>query len=878
MPRGIIRSRKILFFSFAFFILWAYPAIAQLTTGYRPVEKPGIHGVRVNPGALAPNRRKWFLPQNLYYEYQWKGWEYSNYARDEYQRYVNVLLEGTRFYNLFGDYINRGWKIYDWTETSPLRLGSALLKGTRYGSWFSNLVISTASHGQFHTALTVSDAIRTTLTPLTFSKPTFNGLQWDFLTDKYAVTLLGSRLNAPGYRALNEVSGASTLENTSRLLGARGVAQVGDFAKIGATWVNVSHTTSELSLGDNSLKGVLTGPQNVGNVERVIIRISDDSPESVESGATLFVDQVVIDGELHPEIVPLVRGGIRRGGVLEVSGTDVIELIYDVRNDFSPTEQVATFREAQKLEFELVVSNDYLIEVTSNLQTNSRGEQVFLPVTQAKGEINDGSNQRFVRFAYNLPTAAEVIGLDLELVNLQNLALRAEYVLNRRFGRFPNQNYRKLPAIGETAEAAYITASYERYPWFAYGEAFTMDADYSTTAFIGDPGGIIDYSSQTQNLFEFVDDNDDQDRFADWQRFNQSQGSAVSGSVGRDILVFPGLDENNDFISDFNQNLNSKPDYSEPFLRYNVDPPEFLFGMDMNNNTIIDRFEDDRLADYPYERDHRGYNVYGGLKITESIQTTIGRLSERQLSSARKSRGFYALINVEKSFPGLDISLFEHAKFVKDNIPEDRIIWQDPIGSVDFTDPLDNQDTFVNSAFLQARYNRVENLNIIAKVKYEVFKQQDNNDELKRNRSFFGLINKADYKIPLGAKLTIWPKWKSLYQRETPTLRSLAKINELTETLFCIGSFSVLPTMWVDFGLEFSTFANLAKRPLEASPTYLEDFRSMVYSAMLTNVSAYQGYRLTMNAGFLFESQFLEEETQRESIIFVRIYAATGEG
>ena len=300
----------------------------------------------------------------------------------------------------------------------PLRQGSALLKGTRFGRWFDSLVISSASHGQFHTSLTVGDAIRTTLTPLTFSKPTFNGLQWDFLADKYALTLLGSRLNAPGFTALNEAGGASAIENTTRLLGARGVAQVGDFAKLGLTWVNVSNTSSELSLGDNSLKGLLTGPQNTGNVERVIIRIADDSPESEETGASFFVDQVIIDGELHPEIVPLVRGGVRREGILEVSGSDVIELIYDIRNDFSPTEKVGTFREAKKLEFELVVSNDYRIEIASNLQTNARGEQVFLPVAQARDEITDGSNQTFVRFAYGLPTGHEVIGMDLELINL----------------------------------------------------------------------------------------------------------------------------------------------------------------------------------------------------------------------------------------------------------------------------------------------------------------------------------------------------------------------------------------------------------------------------------------------------------------------------
>ena len=849
-------------------------ASAQLSTGFRPVEKPEIRGARVQSGALAPNRRKWYLPQNLYYEYQWRGWEYSNYARDNYERYVNIQLEGTRNYNLFGDYINRGWVIYDWTETSPLRQGSALLKGTRFSRWFDSLVISSASHGQYHTSLTVGDAIRTTLTPLTFSKPTFNGLQWDFLSDKYALTLLGSRLNAPGFTALNEAGAASSLENTTRLLGARGVAQVGDFAKLGLTWVNVSNTSSELSIGDNSLKGVLTGPQNTGNVERVIIRISDDSPESEEKGASFFVDQVIIDGELHPEIVPLIRGGVRREGILEVSGSDRIELIYDIRNDFSPTEKVATFREAKELEFELVVSNDYRIEIASNLQTNVRGEQVFLPVAQARDEITDGSNQTFVRFAYGLPTGHEVLGMDLELINLAHFDLRAEFVVNRRFRRFPNQNFRKLDALKETAEAGYVTASYQKYPFFAYGEVYTMDPDYSTTAFIADPGGVIDYASETQNLFEFVDDNDDQDRFTDWQRYRQSQG--FGGSLGRDTEIFPGLDENNDFISDFNQNQNGRPDYAEPFLRYQVDPPEFLFGMDMNNNTIIDRFEDDRLADYPYERDHRGYNTYGGLKITESSRLTFGQLRERQLSSDREARALYNLFTLEKSYPGLDLAFFQHAKLVEDNLPEDRIVWEDPIGLTDFTDPLDNQNTFVNTLYLQARYSHIRNLNVESKLKYESFRQRGTEAELKRNRTFFGLINKADYAIKPSDRITLWPKWKSLYHRETPTTPTSLKINELTESLFFLGQYSILPRMWLDFGLEFSNFANLSDPPLEESPSYIEDFRSVVFSALLTNVSSYQGYELTLNSGFLLERQFFDQVTQKQSVIFVRIFAATG--
>ena len=55
-------SRELLLFLFSAAVLWTTPSLAQLPTGYRPVEEPGIYGVRIHPSALAPNRRKWYIP------------------------------------------------------------------------------------------------------------------------------------------------------------------------------------------------------------------------------------------------------------------------------------------------------------------------------------------------------------------------------------------------------------------------------------------------------------------------------------------------------------------------------------------------------------------------------------------------------------------------------------------------------------------------------------------------------------------------------------------------------------------------------------------------------------------------------------------------
>ena len=150
----------------------------------------------------------------------------------------------------------------------------------------------------------------------------------------------------------------------------------------------------------------------------------------------------MVNGKPHPEITPLIRGGIRSEGNLEARGTDVIELIYDIRNDFRPTEEVPTLGDISKLEFELNHSQRLpsggLFQQTDR---SPRGSGPFCPLPRPKKRSSTGPISAFIRFEYGLPTAHEVIGLDLEINNLGGLDLRAEYAVNRRFRRFPNQNF-----------------------------------------------------------------------------------------------------------------------------------------------------------------------------------------------------------------------------------------------------------------------------------------------------------------------------------------------------------------------------------------------------------------------------------------------------
>lgn len=847
---------------------------ARFLTGREP------RGVELYESPMTPVVRKWQYPQSLYHFYRWTGEEYSNYARYNYERYVAIELEGFRQYDMYGNYINRGFEIYNWTMDNPETFGSTVRKGPKYSSWFTNLIVSSMTKGQFYSAVTIGEAIRSTITPLTFSKPAFNGIQWDFASDKYQLTLVGSRLASPGAVLQFENSPGQILGNMTNLYGLHTKVHLGDFSKLGLTYLNVSNFSSARRLNDNSLKGLLTEAQNGGNIETIILRLSDDSPEDSRGGAQLFAERIIIDGVDHPEIIPSIRGGVRRDGIIEASGAEIIELTYDIRRDFrSRTEdKIATYQEIREVAFEMVIANDYRIEATSNLQLNSTDDPVFLLVDRAHGNVDDGSNQRFIHFKYGLPTGKDVFGLSLDMDDVKGFNLRSEIALSQTYRRFPNQNFQKHALTRDKGMAYYLTASQDAYPWFVYGELYRLEPQYSTTGFITDARGFIDYEDVERHTFEMVDDNDDQDRFPDWKRLWQNGDNVFRespfGNGGMaDPQVFPGFDENVDFISDFNQNANSEPDYAEPFLRYNIDPPEFLAGVDMNNNLVIDRFENDRFADYPYRKDRDGWNIYGAVDLTENLEITLGRSSVDEISSRRRAKMNYAVATGRWSLPGIEARAFQFARFTEDDIADDVIQWVEPTGFLETPDPLTAQDTFIYTGYLSFDYFRLSKLNIYNKVKCDYFRQRGEQAEAKDNRLFLGVINKVDYPLAITPNLSLWSRWKSVYRKIDPTSSTDLRINEWSQFYILTSKYFLLPTTFLEYGVEFTLFRNLRARPEVVPPGFVDDFTGTVLALQISNRSDYLGYALTLNTGFRWERRSFKVVTDTGSLAFIRVFA-----
>jgi len=876
-------------------------------------------------GALDPAIKKWYVPQELFNEYHWRQWEYSNYARQAYARYVSTTLEGDHFYDFYGNFIGRGWLVYDWRQSQPQQLGNSIFQNARFNSWFSSVTIGGDSQGQYHYAITVGNQLRTTLTPLTFSKPTFNGIQIDFMSDKYAATVLAARVSDP---IIGETREAETRTNVTSLFGGRVTSQLGDFIEVGATLVDSrnANTTLDLFSGD-MVAGSLTAGQSTTPLTAIAIVLSDDTPADGEGGAALFSHEVRIVSRNFEtgaertynlqEVVrpgsewPVIFGGFRRSGFLAADGAERIVLNYDFNDPAYIGPDPTSIIDVQ---FDYVLANDYRVDLWSDRQTGRRpspspplsaetidaSRPALLTLRRADGNVKDISNLQRVRFNYGLPTANLVGGFTIEGTKVGGFDFYGEWDRNRRYSQYPNAALftagKKHRISAEQGDAWHFNLSRQWHPWFLYGESYRIDPSYSTTSYLVDANGDVRYDDSQRHLYEFVEDNDDQDRFPDWSRF---------GTVN-DRLIFPGLDENNDFINDFNQNDNatvssSVPDYEEPFLRYQVDRPEFLFGIDMNNNNWIDRFEDDDLPDFPYKPDRRGYNAFAGVNATPELRVTAGRTSEKMISTERRNRTNYLMVTLDQDYAGLGrLRVYNLLKRAEDTIPDDRreltaFVDGPPIQPV-VADLLPAQDTWVNTAWLGFDYTGTKNLNVVNKFKYEFYAQQADDPRDREGRrledrtSFLGLINKVDYLRRFG-RVQVQPKFKSEYLRQTPLLVQEDKRRHWMGVGQLVAQLPALKHTLFQAGVEALWFRDLVRdeEALVAAGLAGEtgDRRATTVALQLSNTSDYQGYRLTTQLGLRFSrlrTEMVREGSQpgkfekisegsNETISFITVYA-----
>ena len=831
---------------------------------------------------VTPRMHRWYAPRHLAESYTRPWYDAgTSYARERYRDYLELWLEGEVWYDTFGHRIGRGWLVYTWQQEQAKRQGSLIRKGA-YETSFDRLVIAADESRGTSVRLMVGNEILTSFTPLTFNKTAFNGLRLDWANEYLVGSLLLSRPSQPD-------NGPRT--DTTHLLGGHAEFKAGDAALLGVTYINAHNAQSQVKITyGNPLYGTLTTGQNKP-LSKLWVRLRDDSPADEVSGTSLFRYDIVLEDTSGTQVrgreigfLPRIEGGRTRAGALVADGSETILLEYDLAALDHQGLRSATLRRAA---VELVVADDYRVEMASNLQTD--GERfdpqiVFLPFARSLGNVQDNSNSQVLRLDYGLPTANELLGINWDLVEWHGLSFQGEAVVNRQHGMYPSPDPKNLHHFVKSAHAAYAEVAYKRYPYDLAGELFSLADGYSTNYWLVQGNGDIHYQAPVPQLYEFVDDDDDYNGIPEWQRPFQS------GSP----RAFPGYDENRDFVYDYNQNRNLIPDYEEPFLRFRSDRPQYLFGLDLNHNGTIDRFENDLLPDYPYKRDHRGFNVYARGHLGPDASLALGHQRMRLISGDGRTHAVYALAAVYWNFRGGRVRLFDFAARVRDDIPDDLEQWVQPVGALGrmqtVVDRLPGNNAWRNTLYADWEQAFGWGLRHKHRFKWEGWWQRGDREVLRgregrTSSGFLGAINKAEWTVPLGLG-RLEPRWKSEYRRVRPFHSRSPVAESLEQTLFLLWVQPILAEQvsvsyyarhgrqlfdtQLQFGLEWSRFWMLEGRHLEVA----EDFTSRTLVIQLTNRVGYLGYQLVTRVGaqWLWRD-FDHSEALRSSMLFMNINA-----
>ncbi len=894
--------RRYVIISSILFMLSAKSVSSQYLAAGRPVlgqtGSAGEVGPSFGVDYVLPELHKWYGPRQLRetYAQPWYTRE-SFYAGEGYRRYVNQLLEGSHFYDRFGTSLGRGWLVYNWTQTQPEARGSAIMKkpfndfsngGTgrnTYTGFFSRLVIASDGDRRGTYRLMVGDEIYTSFTPLTFYKPRFNGLRLDYAADAYRASLILSRPSEPN---------RDMRTNLTHVVGGHAEWDAGEDLHLGFSYVGAHNANTKNDfVSGNPLHGLLTAHQNQ-DLQDLWVRISDDSPNDNRGGPVVFAYDLVMVDTSGREIrgseiglLPIVDGGRNAGGALVADGTEAIVIYYDLSSLSDYGSENLDSSDLRRASIELAIANDYRIEMTSDLQTDGQrrnAEPVFLGVDRAAGNIADRSNSTVLRSDYTLPAANEVAGVNWTMANWKGLSLEGEFVLNRRHGFYPSPNIARGYHEIEEATAAYNTLLYRRFPWALFVEIFSIDADYSTSYWLTEASGIIRYKDRIPQRYEMVDDDDDLDTIPEWERPLQRSSPTV----------FPGYDENGDFIYDHNQNRNFQPDYDEPFLRFRSDRPEFLFGLDMNHNGTIDRFEDDDRPDYPYRRDQRGFNAYLRFNIKPGMDMLLGRQQVRALASSGHTRAWYIMCNWKWEMPRGRLRLFEYGAVLRDDIADPINRWVQPAGLSGrmrrVEDVLVGRNTWKNVLYADFEHWVGDGVRMLHRAKWEYWRQRDPRElvwgrEGRMDSGFLGMINKAEWSIPIGLSV-LEPRFKSEYRKVRPFTRRLPAASILEETFFLIWTQPILAETVgvtyfprygrqqfhteVQFGLELTWLRLLDGELVDVK----DDFKGWTAVGQFINRVGYQGYQLAARVGLrIGQRSFAAGDSQRTSLFFLSINA-----
>jgi hypothetical protein len=637
-----------------------------------------------------------------------------------------------------------------------------------------------------------------------------------------------------------------------------------------------------------------------------------DYPAYYESTANNMPTNYLMRREVADELANL--GDLNTTGeqYLQPNGEEYLEFWFKM-----PT----LSEDIEEVKFYALAANNYkfsLAEITDvgsyNQTFNKKDGHYYYTAKQAKGNVKDQSNYGWVSFNHGLQTANMIMGLRLE-TNIKDFEFVAEYNKNLQYRQFNSIGGTKLR---QDADAYYVNV---KKTWNENltlgGEFFNMDPNYSTSFVNHDKTyydmNVVMYNSWEQHFdadismiggadvpvgntsaYEYfghqmtinsVDDNDDKDQYPDFHMFDGARD--MNG-------IFPGLDKNGNNRPDTNENDNLVPDYAEPFFLYNSDPDSYDFGLDMNNNNVIDEREDDDRPDYPYDLDTRGYHVFGSYGLDEGLKYTAGVANFEQPGAGGRTDVKYGRLEFNKYIPFFaDVFAATHVKRVEDTIydhtfsherrlsttlidsftyVDNQFRSREGIQSDPFYDQLNYRDSWVSASYFDAKLFRIPNMTVQVKLKYDMNHQnetgyQDKNDIIDRSQIF-----KADYRYYFN-RLMIVPQVKFMSRKITNHGMFANVFHEQYFYPIIKAEYPLTTRSTLKLGAQGLPGLNSTVRNLVNSQL---DYDERHYLIMVTNQSLYQGYDFSLNFGYEVNWQDMKGVMRQaydrtDRVLFIRL-------
>ncbi|HDY88379.1 MAG TPA: hypothetical protein ENH82_09755 [bacterium] len=599
------------------------------------------------------------------------------------------------------------------------------------------------------------------------------------------------------------------------------------------------------------------------------------------------------------------------GKPIQVNGNEYVVYLFDIA---SITDKV------NRVEVELTVANDYRIQISQIFTKSKEGGHDFKgenksyysaeywrTIAQADGNIKDGSNLRTIKVDFGYEVGNIIYGFDAHF-NYLGFKVDGEFVTNTHYYMFsdgiPGTGYPQNPSTDITArdgyrssqtDHAYYVVAQKDWKLFSFaGEYFKMGKFYRPDMKHFLPSELRGHVMNIRNdvtRMSLIEDNDDDDQYPDTQTQNKTMGYGYGTGVDPDG-VFPGNDMDHDSYPDNEKNFNNIPDYDEPFLMFDVDPDEYVFGDDFNNNTIPDFREDDMKYDTPYDLDRKGHHFYVRFSPVKSLNLFAGSFRTRGVGLDIRTDDDYfkAIINYDVFTIGNIYAEYRYEK-IQDNFQDSFVVVPTRanlklpgLGMVErynrdfYYDEIEYRNSRVNKFFLDSRIRAIPSITMENHVKYERNKQiegtmYDNTFQPKDIVSILAMTNKFVY-TKLWGSWTFSPGIKfRLYKKDRSE-----SLNPLDHYLMRIPlvylKYRVSPDTNVTLGIQGFKGFELQYRDYIQSHN---DYKQINYMLQVENRTTYFGLDIWGGFGFkLEEIKFSEDyrkfEEYKSSSFFVRMW------